>query len=63
MWWIDPPGTAVEMTETLLEDFVELADGDPKDVLKFARNHGVLMICEEHGLPASHNPQPRWNPA
>jgi hypothetical protein len=42
----------------LLTDFVALSDLDARRlapaVLRYARRHGVLRICE-HGLPTSHN--------
>lgn len=39
----------------MLERFVSLADASPASILEFARQWGVLEICE-HGLPRSHNP-------
>ncbi len=42
-----------EPSLTLLGDFVDLADGDPRDITRFARKHGALGLCE-HGLPFGH---------
>lgn len=39
----------------MLDQFQRITDG--RGVLKFARRYGVLQICE-HGLPATHNPDP-----
>jgi len=39
----------------LLEDFALLDVLDDDDILKYARQWGVLEICK-HGLPTSHNP-------
>lgn len=37
----------------LLEGFLKLTDGKPKEVMEYAFQWGVLHICE-HGLPRSH---------
>src|SRR5919198_6522733 len=36
--------------------FLDLADAPDDAILAFAREWGVLELCEQHGLPASHNP-------
>lgn len=46
----------VEDDVGILDAFVQLADGEAEDILRFARNFGPLQLCR-HGLPASHNPQ------
>ena len=38
----------------LLEQFVALSDAPDEDILRYARQWGVLVICH-HGLPASHS--------
>lgn len=37
----------------LLEGFLSLADAKDKDILRYARQWGVLALCK-HGLPTSH---------
>jgi hypothetical protein len=49
----------------LLANFMEIAEAkDPQRaallVKGFADRYGVLDLCPEHGLPASHNPGPRF---
>jgi hypothetical protein len=41
----------------LLTDFVELYDSSDDEIVRYARQWGVLGICK-HGLPASHNHYP-----
>jgi hypothetical protein len=40
----------------LLNDFVGLAGGSPPAIRDFASKWGVLLLCEKHRLPASHQP-------
>ena len=47
-------GKMVSVQQGLLDDFVQLAFADPEDMLKFARQCGVLLICQ-HGKPARHS--------
>lgn len=44
--------------ERLLDDFLELADesANNRDILRFARRHGPLYLCESHGIAAYHRP-------
>jgi len=60
------PGTGWQrMTRAgrgMLEGFARLADDETGDrIAAYARRWGFLDLCE-HGLPASHNPQPRRLP-
>ena len=56
-WNVVDPDTREKKAPTdLLERFVHLSDADPKRILDFARKWGVLGICEQHGLPHTHNP-------
>jgi hypothetical protein len=41
---------------TLLDEFIELGDGPPDRILRFARRWGVLDLCVEHNFPGSHVP-------
>lgn len=58
--WEVPLGTGgahpmAKPTPKLLFDFADLADGQAKDFLRFARRHGALDLCR-HGKPATHVP-------
>jgi hypothetical protein len=44
---------AVQPGPRLLEDFVELADRTPEEILRYARRWGVLELCD-HDQPACH---------
>jgi hypothetical protein len=50
----------VALQEGILERFVTLADASDKDVLRYARRWGMLLLCK-HNLPSSHN-QPKCLP-
>jgi hypothetical protein len=56
--WGSEQGFAVSKTlppgPRLLLGFLRLADADPREVLAYSQQWGVLGICE-HGLPATHN--------
>lgn len=45
-----------------LEGFLNLRNGTPNDVATYASRWGVLMICEAHQLPNTHNPMPYPSP-
>ncbi len=68
VWWHDSPTTKTPWSlrgpgARFFEDFIELADAPPHRIAAYARSWGVLGICEEHGLPYTHNPQPYpWPP-
>lgn len=56
--YYDPSqGTEVGPSKAMFPAFLRLADAPAERVAEFARNYGVLRICE-HGLPCSHNPEP-----
>ncbi len=38
----------------MLDDLVHIADGDDGDVADFVSKYGMLSVCNEHFLPASH---------
>ena len=38
----------------LLWDFIKLSDASPERIRAFARNWGVLELCDTHSLPADH---------
>ena len=38
----------------MLEEFIQLADADEQNILKYARRWGFLELCREHWEPASH---------
>ena len=50
----------------LLEDFMQRETATPEAIHRFARQRGVLGICERHGLPMTHKttvpPGVRWPP-
>jgi hypothetical protein len=39
----------------LLLAFIRLADASDDDVAAFSRDHGLLFLCRQHGLPLSHS--------
>lgn len=41
---------------SLLDAFIKLDGATPEAYLKFARQYGVLLLCE-HGVPTGHNPE------
>ncbi len=49
--------TTKTVGKNLVATFADLASAEPEKILAFAREWGVLGLCE-HGLPASHNPHP-----
>ena len=59
MWWSYAPlsafttGKRSTLKVGLLERFVSLAKGTPEDVLRYAKEYGVLYLCQ-HDLPSSH---------
>ena len=44
----------VRTTRDFLHRFLKLADAPAKNIETFARRFGVLAICQDHGLPVSH---------
>src|SRR5215207_8145088 len=48
MAWRQPAGD-------MLRRFAALADSPPQAFCAFARRWGLLIICDRHGLPISHN--------
>lgn len=65
-WSPFPPdgksGRFIHSGPGLLDQFLKLADATPEKIRDYARRWGVLQICQ-HGLPASHNPQPVITPS
>jgi hypothetical protein len=57
--WVPPTGDEprrwVRPTHALLEGFVDLTNASDDDIASFARDWGVLELCD-HGLPRTHNP-------
>ncbi len=47
----------VNLGDRILEKFLDLADANGLKVLRYARQYGVLGLCE-HDLPYTHNPPP-----
>jgi hypothetical protein len=68
VWWHDYPSKSTPWKykapgARFFEEFLGLADADSKRIASYARQWGVLNICEEHELPYTHNPQPYpWPP-
>ncbi len=44
----------VRATRNFLQRFLKLADARAEDIETFAKRFGVLAICQQHGLPVSH---------
>jgi hypothetical protein len=60
-WKIDGIEEWTSLSPGLLESFWCLRNASPAEILQFARKHGVLELCEEHGVPASHShPNCEW---
>jgi len=57
IYWEPEGGKEIGPSRGMLEAFYGLADAPNQRILAFAKEHGVLKICE-HGLPCSHNPEP-----
>ena len=45
----------IRSERSLLDGFLDLAESSPEAILKYARQFGVLELCE-HDLPRAHNP-------
>ncbi|GEM_PF-2399783 len=41
-------------TETLLDDFIDLASADPEQMADFMARYGIVELCGEHGRPDLH---------
>jgi len=54
--WTGNAGAVVTARSGMLESFALLADQSDDRILHFAGDWGVLNICGQHGLPASHFP-------
>jgi hypothetical protein len=62
LWrWPDPrkPNEYIRVRPApgMLQAFLDLADASPDAILSYALRWGVLVICDKHGLPASHVPR------
>ena len=47
-------GRQVRTTRDFLQRFLKLADAPAEDIERFAKQFGVLAICQKHSLPVSH---------
>lgn len=59
LWrWDTDDRSAVEVDSPpdLLDSFLQLASGEPDACRKFVASFGPLVLCEVHGLPATHSP-------
>lgn len=50
-------GRWVTSSRGLLEEFIQLQDGSATQILGYAQKWGVLQICRDHKVPASHTRQ------
>lgn len=59
-WRYSPEGRPlkdVDQPPSLLTDFVKLSTASDEQIRAFAAERGVLWLCKEHGLPATHDPR------
>ncbi|MDP9238015.1 MAG: hypothetical protein M3P30_11580 [Chloroflexota bacterium] len=38
----------------MLAEFIQLSEGNDEQIAAYARKHGLIYVCSEHLLPASH---------
>src|SRR5882672_9514161 len=52
--WDTPRETKIPNFDSLLPNFIALADGSSTKILKFARTYGPLALCAGHEMPLFH---------
>src|ERR1019366_6695571 len=55
--WGDEPSKEIGPTKRMLESFYCLADASDKQILAFAKEYGIIFVCE-HNLPLGHTTNP-----